>query len=296
VHWFFDAFVNGPDLGFNYTQAGQENSFTWANMKRGLEFQFPLIRRLRDQGKVRVETMGESGRWFRSTYRVTPPTSFTVLKDLDKSELKTVWFDSRFYRINLLWENGTLRIRDIHLFNERFASPYETTVLTANECRFFTLPFVDGFLWRKPGGIAGLRLKAIVDGKTVLPEGGDPVIHSSDGVMYIHWPLKTLGGAMDRAMAGAMDMELSESKVTMRLTADRGVRWFLDLNTADSVKLPFRTISPTGIDCLFEGMKYRINVGKGSCSGPENDADLRIRPRDGVIILDLSDRQTEKRP
>ena len=118
VKWFFTAFANGADLGFNYTQAGQENSFTWSAMEKGFEIQMPLIARLRDEHKIKVETLAASGAWFKQQYKVTPVTSFTVTRDLDGSDCKTIWFDSRFYRTNILWEKGTLRIRDIHLFSQ----------------------------------------------------------------------------------------------------------------------------------------------------------------------------------
>jgi len=61
VHWFFKTFTDDPSLGFNYTQAGQENSFTWEGMGKGLEMQFPLIAKLRAAGKLQVETLEQSG-------------------------------------------------------------------------------------------------------------------------------------------------------------------------------------------------------------------------------------------
>jgi hypothetical protein len=286
VNWFFDVFTSDPDLGFNYTQAGQENSFTWRAMVKGLEIQFPLIARLRDEGKVRVETMGTSGRWFRSKYRVTPATSFTVLKDVDSSGRRTVWFDSRFYRINLLWEDRALRIRDIHLFDERFPSVYETEAATSNECRFFTLPFVDGFLWSKPGQIAGLGVKAVVGGKVVVLRGGEPVVSNmGDSVMLIRWPLTTV--------AGDLVIRLSEDRVVMRMEGAVPVDWYLELNTADGVALPFETIGPAGVDCRFEGMPYRVGISKGICLKPDNGG-VRIQPRANRIVMELS--QTGKRP
>ncbi len=288
VNWFFNVFTSDPDLGFNYTQAGQENSFTWKAMEKGLEIQFPLIARLRDQGKVRVETLGASGRWFRSTYRVTPPTSFTVLKDMNSSGRRTVWFDTRFYRINLLWEAGALRIRDIHLFDERFPSVYETQAATSNECRFFTLPFVDGYLWSKPGQIAGLRLKARIDGKDVGLTGGDPVVNlKDDSTMLIRWPLKTTDGVLE--------IRLSEDRIAINRTGATSVDWFLDLNVADSVSTPFDRIGPSGIDCRFEGMSYRVGLRNGKALKPIGAAILRLQPQANTIIIDFSDvNRTEK--
>ena len=67
VNWYFKEFVEGASMGFAYTQAGQENSFTWDAMAKGFEIQMPLIARLRDEKKIQVETLAESGEWFRET-------------------------------------------------------------------------------------------------------------------------------------------------------------------------------------------------------------------------------------
>ena len=39
VDYFLESIVDQPCLAFNYAQAGQENSFTWSNMSKGLEMQ-----------------------------------------------------------------------------------------------------------------------------------------------------------------------------------------------------------------------------------------------------------------
>jgi len=98
VNWFFKELVEGESLAFGYTQAGQENSFTWDAMAKGFGIQLPLIAKLRAQKKIRVETLAESGRWFREHYRVTPATAVTVNEDLAGGDRRTVWYDSRFYR------------------------------------------------------------------------------------------------------------------------------------------------------------------------------------------------------
>lgn len=94
VNWYFREFVDGECMEFAYVQAGQENSFTWDAMKKEFEIQIPLIASLRDQNKIRVETLAESGNWFRKNYKVTPATSVTVNDDIGESDLKTVWFNS----------------------------------------------------------------------------------------------------------------------------------------------------------------------------------------------------------
>jgi hypothetical protein len=281
VNWFFAAFIKDPSLGFNYVQAGQENSFTWEGMAKGFEIQMPLIARLRDEQKIRVETLEASGRWFKEKYAVTPVTTFSVDKDLEGSDLKTIWFNSRFYRINIIWEQGTLRIRDIHLFNENLTSRYETQPATENECTFFTLPLVDGYLWSKPNQLAGLRLKALIDGKEISLVGGNPIFTKKNAsTMHISWPLKTV--------TGNFEIYLSEKKMVMQLKSAQPVNWFFDLSTAEGAKLPFNSITATNIDCSFEGLKYSIRAENGSFSKPANGAVLRIHPQSNTITVPLA--------
>ena len=283
VDWFFKTFTDDESLGFNYTQAGQENSFTWNAMAKGLEIQFPLIARLRDEGRLKVETLETSGRWFKKNFRTTPATAFTVEKDIDASTQKTAWFDSRYYRANLIWEDGHLRIRDIHLFDEHFPSIYTTQTATSNECTFFTLPVIDGYLWSKPGQIAGARLMATVDGKEQLLEGADPVFSSPDsGTLHITWPLKTIDGILE--------LDLNEKQFGIRLKTDKQLDWFFRLTTADSIKLPFVRLEPQTLYGSFEGMNYSVKAKNGFFSKPDAGSAIRINPAANKITLDMGQR------
>ena len=281
VNWFFKQLVDGASVAFAYTQAGQENSFTWDAMAKGFEIQMPLIEHLRDEHKIKVETLAESGRWFSRHYKVTPPTAVTVNEDLKGGDRKTVWFDSRYYRANLLWENGGLRFRDIHLFNEKLTSVYETQKATSNECTFFTLPVVDGYLWSTPQKIAGLRFKMMKDGRELQMEGGDPVIDDRlPGKLHIVWPLK-----QGRAK---LDMILDESSVTIKMGGSvTTINWYLDMTTADGKKLPFTGIGSKKIDAIFDRRPYNIIAKKGTFTQPGNDVIFRIMPAGNSIVLKL---------
>lgn len=282
VNWFFKTFTEENSLGFNYAQAGQENSFTWDAMAKGFEIQMPLIARLRNEHKIRLETLEQSGRWFKKHYRVTPPTSFTVSHDIEGSDLKTAWFNSRFYRVNFLWENNILRIRDIHLFNENFPSVYTEHVATSNECSFFTLPVVDGYIWSKPSQLAGLRLKAIIGGKEILLTGGQPRFsNSTPGTLHISWPLTSVNGHLE--------IDMNEKQLRMKMISGKPFAWFLDLATAAGAKLPFEKIEAKQIDCHFEEMDYALKAIQGNFSDPRNGVVMRLRPQANTIVLDLSD-------
>ena len=278
VYWFMKELVEGASLAFNYTQAGQENSFTWEAMEKGFLIQMPLIARLRNEGKIKVETLEASGTWFKQKFKVTPATAFTVNNDLPGSDKKTVWYNSRFYRLNLLWENGQLRIRDVHLFDEKFPSVYTTQKATSNECTFFTLPFVDGYLWSKRELFAGIRFKALVNGKEEIIQGGDPVITSAGtDKLRISWPLQNI--------AGKLEMEIGEK--TMKIQLKGKASWFLEMTTAGNTELPFRNIQPDRIECESEGMPYVVKAVSGNFS-TSGAAAFRISPKSNVLTLDLS--------
>jgi hypothetical protein len=281
VNWFFREFVEGEFMEFAYTQAGQENSFTWDAMSKGLQIQFPLIAKLRDENKVKVETLAASGQWFKDHYKVTPATSVTVNKDIEGSDRKTVWFNSRFYRVNLLWENGALTFRDIHLFDENFPSVYTKEKATSNECSFFTLPFVDGYIWSKPGTLAGMRFKAVIDGKEVLLKGGDPVIQSpSTGKLHISWPLEVQGSTLI--------MDIDEKQISINIKGGEALNWYLDMTTAEKAVLPFKAVNSNKIDCSFEGMDYSVTAIKGTFSKPDDHTVFRITPKNNAVQINLS--------
>ena len=280
INWFFKELVEGASMDFAYTQAGQENSFTWNAMQKGLTMQFPLIEKLRDEKKITVETLAQSGEWFKKKYKVTPATSVTANTDLPGGNRKTVWFNSRFFRANLLWEDSTLRFRDIHMFNEKLPSIYETQKATSNECQFFTLPVVDGYLWSTPNKLAGLQFKATKDGKDILLAGGDPVIDDSKpGRLHISWPLKSF--------AGTLDMEFDEQQIKISTTGNKAISWFLELTTSETAALPFKKVSPKQVDARFEGLDYMLMATKGSFSTPQGGSKWRVTPEGGGLVLKL---------
>ncbi|CAN5696634.1 hypothetical protein BH11BAC3_BH11BAC3_23650 [soil metagenome] len=279
VNWFFKQFVEGASMAFAYTQAGQENSFTWPAMAKGLELQFPLIASLRDAQKIKVETLGASGKWFKAHFKTTPATAVTVTEDLPGSNKKTVWFNSRFYRANLLWDSGHLRFRDIHLFDENLPSKYETEVATSNECNFFTLPLVDGYLWSSHDFFAGLRFKAMIDGKATELYGANPIISDKvQGQLTISWPLKN--------MPGKLQIQLKEDQINISLDGNAALKWYLDFSAAENKELPFINISANDISARFEGIHYKMIAEQGSFE-KNGEKFFRILPAGQKMILNF---------
>lgn len=288
VDYFFDALTDGPCLAFGYAQAGQENSFTWDNMREGLEMQMPLIDSLRRAGKVRVETLGESGRWFRKRFPLTPATAVTTVSDVRGEGNKTVWYDSRYYRANLLWEKGRFRFRDIHLFDERFKSEYLDTPGTGDRFLFYTLPFVDGFMWSKGEDRAGLSLvRTGSDGyaeelrldSPEVKERGRSVLEVRGNDQYGDTFRITLHD--DRIEVSSPD-------------ADKDVAWALQLHAAPGTELPFTDVGGKSANAVFRGHSYSVTCSEGRFEkAAEGDSHvLRIIPDNGKITIDCAVRQS----
>lgn len=155
VDWYLRENYNGECLSFGYAQAGQENSFPWDSIEKGLTYQFPLFAKLQEEGRIVVEPLGETGRWYKKIYPVTPASAITAHSAFDDADKNTVWYCSRYYRVNLYADHGTLRIRDLHVFREELADPFENTVCTRNEATYESLLVMDGNIYSGNGIVAG---------------------------------------------------------------------------------------------------------------------------------------------
>lgn len=284
IDWFFETLTSSAGLNFQYTQVGQENSFTWPRMQRGLEHQIPLVDSLYRIGKINVQTLSESGRWFKENFSITPPTSMAALKDCKPANRQTVWFNSRFYRANLLWSDSTLRFRDIHLFDERYPSAYFTQPGTSTQCSYTTLPFIDGFNWSSPSCIAGMRLTEEGEGKSCDALVGYPQIdESSTKRLVVTTPI--LSG-------GYCKIIFEENNIRISFPESNKDRFRFSLNISDENKSPFTSILPQSVECMKENFVYKIDCTEGYIKKGEKNNLLNLFPdKKGNIVLNMSIRQ-----
>ena len=289
IEWFLPAMANSKSLGFNYIQAGQENSFGWEAMKNGLTMQMPIIRQLADEGKVRVETLAESGRWFKERYPLTPATSVTVDDDFLHDGRSAAWYDSRFYRIGLFWEGDFFVIRDIHLFDESIESDYLRQAGTSTQCVYTTLPIVDGYLWSTSDERAGLRLVALQG------ESGTEEIP-----VFSHSFRQTAADQLvvdQKTPYGTFTLTLNEDNITCSLRAKKKVNWAMEFTAAPKASLPFDELSAQEMRATWKGHPYAFHLQKGSfetaSSSSGKPTSWRMHPQRGKIVLSchLSDRE-----
>ncbi|MBE8713027.1 hypothetical protein [Sphingobacterium hungaricum] len=280
---FLKSIVDQPSLAFNYAQAGQENSFTWDEMKTGLEMQFPILDSLRNAGKIRVETLEQSGLWFKKMFDHTPATAVTALDDYRDQGNKSVWYNSRYYRANLYWEKQGFRFRDIHLFDEGLKSAYYDKPGTGGQFFYSTLPFIDGFFWSTQTERAGLRLVKNENGQQQELILKNPSVKES---------------AKDKLLITCTDqfentftITLSEQNIDVGCQPkDKKLNWFLELKVPKERldQLPFQAVENKSIDALFQDFAYKISFKKGYITkGNGNDYVFRLYPSQHTVAIDM---------
>ena len=150
INWMFSRLTDEDTIGLSYGQVGQENNFLWENIKPGFEPQLKLIKSLAEQGKVRIETLAETAEWFKKKYVSTPPATFQASQDWNKKlDLKTMWYSCKNYRTSFLFEDNTLSIRDLFVYNEDYKSRYYDKTITGQESVYDALPIMNPPYWKK---------------------------------------------------------------------------------------------------------------------------------------------------
>ena len=280
VSWYLRCQTEHPALGYTYFQAGQENSFTWPVFQRGYEVQLPQIAELEKQGKLRVETLIETARAFRKKYSITPPTACTAMEDYTDRNGKTIWFNSRYYRANILWEGDRMGFRDIHLFDERVVSPYYDKVCTSNQCIYMTQPIVDGCLWSTNTDMASLRLyECQPDGTLTELLGEAPVITSEKQRADVCWPLKD--------GRGEFRISFREQAILIACSSKK-LSWRMQLHTQPQAKLPFTAIEKRQLTAEQEGYAYSLQLKRGTFQDLRDKGDgsvFLIQPENGRVEM-----------
>jgi hypothetical protein len=282
VAWFFNALIKQPSLAFGFAQAGQENSFGWNSMAAGLINQVALISAERQAGNVQVLTLAQAGAWFRKNYSVTPPTSVVALDDWQEQGRKSVWYNSRFFRLNLLWQQDKFLVRDLHCFDESVTSYTHSTALTTDYFIYETLPVMDSGQWSGNGGFAaGMWPVNATNGSVLTPQGMPVVKQLSPTDLSVVQPLS--GG-------GAFSILLTENSVTCIGTnlTGQSLNWAWNLVGGSQQAAAVQNVSSNSVAYQHAGANYQVRTVRGMCQQIGN-GDIRLLPdQTGTLVLDLN--------
>lgn len=252
---YFGGMTEEDALGIQYCQVGQENNFLWENIQPGLEAQLQRLVELVREGKIRVETMGATGEWFAKQYRLTPPATFQRGYDWSGNGLSAQWYASVNYRLGLLGEEGHLRIRDLFVYRQDYASRYLHERIQTRQSLFDALPVMWPQFWGGPDDRPYIRL---VDDRGCEPTGE---------ILY-----DTIDAVTARArLVGCAELCMDQQGLTVKgpyaLRFDR---------------LPvLKEIRGREFVLEYEGFRYGFTVERGAVDG------LTIRPEDGAIRLNF---------
>lgn len=251
---FFKNMFETPCLSFGYTQAGQENSFGWPAMAKGLTYQHRRIAELRDRGLVRVETLGRSGAWFKARYPLTPPSAVVAPRDLNAPDRGALWYCSKNYRTSLSWDGAALRLRDIQRFDERRPEPFLETVCPSHACKYDALPVLDGFRWSDTGHRAGLRI-VLADGSPIALSAPPLVEEQTE---------QTLRARLDDRFTFTFEEE------SFALRGPAGTGWTFTASWAPAATTAFIGAEPHCLHYRHEGYAYDVPLLTGTAAARDH--------------------------
>jgi len=257
VDWYFRTYTGPGLLNLSYMQLGQENSFGWERISKGLPMQYERLNALWKAGKIEVETFGETARRFRREHARNCPQTQVALEDWSGCGYRSVWYNCRNYRANLFLDKGRLTFRDMHVMRDDFEEPYRDVPCTSWQAEYFTPPVFDEWLY----GMGRSAGKAALDGtfkdisavETLAGDGLAVTAVREDGTTV-------------RIVFAESGVEIRGSSLTVPVPAQ----------IRDSIRLDGSTIGMT-----FNGYRYRIG------------AEGRIgKTKDGYVIVPEAGRVT----
>ncbi|MBQ3099212.1 MAG: hypothetical protein IJC66_13745 [Kiritimatiellae bacterium] len=243
VDWYFRVYTGPGLLGLSYMQTGQENSFGWENIGRGLPYQIERIAELSAKGKIRVEKFGETGRAFKAKHPENIPQTLVALENWSDEPYKSAWYNSKHYRMNLFYDGRRVFFRDIHKFCDGYAETYLKKACAKWFCSYFTPPIVDGAMLK--GGE--------YDGMAYF--GGE--FTSFDVATSDEKTLKVTAG---RADGTSLTVVFEENRILIDFGLDAETSW-------EAAQLKFRgggeffsklDFPPGFVKMEFDGFKYQI--------------------------------------
>ena len=268
ISWIFRSLTEEDALGVGYAQVGQENGFLWENIKPGLAPQLDEIKKLHAAGKLRVETMAQSARWFKNKYRVTPPVTFQANTDWwQEMKLSETFYASANYRLSLLQEQGTLRIRDWFIYDENYESRYLHGAMKGTQSLNDAPPVLFPQIWME-GGRPFIRL---LDDQGQEPVG--EVTFKAQNELVAEAVLAKDGSELAKFVLAPGSVELTGD---YKLSFD---------------KLPvFDRVEGNTVRMVYEGFAYGFTVTKGTIEKAGKDG-VVITPVDGKILISMGETQ-----
>ena len=278
VRRFLDMIAQAPAQSFAYAQLGQENSFGWPAMRKAYPMQMDQLAQVRRESGLIVETMSETGRRFKRSFRSTPPQAQVMLKDPfgnEKLPQRTVWYQSKYYRANLHFRGDQFYLRDLHVYSDRFPQPYLTDTARQHGIEQRMLAVLDGYHW-SDGKVRAMGRFVLIgkDGRaTPLTMAGRPAVSEAKSGLQTSVPLS--GGGAFVSTFGESDIEFRLSGPPSRSRLALVFEWAAGRSALEDV-------ATSRLSYRFRDLPYAVRVSNGAASKIGDG--VRITGAEGVPL------------
>ncbi len=249
VSWYLSENFNNKGISLSYAQTGQENSMNWESIVKGLPMQLEILKTMKEENKIEIMTLADSGRWFSSSFSSTPPQAQMFDSDVRDNKYKTLWYNCKSYRLNVLYEAGKVQLRDLYIFNELFKEKFLDTNEESHSCSYFTLPVIDGYRFSDKNTRAGLYLY----------RDGAPLLISEP------WRTFEKDAGANLYLGDMLKITAEEASILIRC---KKADWYLCCIYAADAPVPYENITATELQMKFscrenEYFSYKLKLGKG---------------------------------
>lgn len=269
VSWYLNENFNNKGISLSYTQTGQENSMNWQDISKGLPMQFEIINKIRDAGEIEILTLSESGKWFSDNFDFTPPQAQMFDSDINANRYKTLWYNCKNYRLNVLYENGKIKIRDLYIFNELFKEKYLTETEKTHNCSYYTLPVIDGYRFSDENIRAGLYFRR----------------HGHE--LEFSAPWRTFENEKSANVYLGEELKITADENSIFIRCDK-INWYLEAINSPDAQVPYLEAEGKELTMKFqqteeEGFSYKLTLDKGYFRS--SDKGFMIFPENGTIKI-----------
>jgi hypothetical protein len=286
VDRFLDMIAHAPTQSLAYAQLGQENSFGWPQMRKAYPMQMDKLAQALSDGGPIVETMGETGRRFKRSFKSTPTQAQVMLKDPfgnAHAPQRTVWYQSKYFRANLHFRDNQFYLRDLHVYSDRFPQPYLTDPARQHGIEQRMLAVLDGYHWSDDevrvgrSGVRAMGRFVVVgedDRSTSLEMAGLPTVNETASMLQAIVPLS--GGG--KFVCTFREREIAFSLVGAPSDARLGLtfEWVADRSALIEV-------SADRLNYRFRNFDYDVRVVKGVASKTADG--INIAGRSGAFRM-----------
>ena len=288
VDRFLDMIAHAPTQALAYAQLGQENSFGWPMMSKAYPMQMDKLADAHRVGGLVVQTMGETGRHFKRSFKSTPPQAQVMLKDPfgnDHAPQRTVWYQSKYLRANLHFRDNQFYLRDLHVYNDQFPQPYLTEPVRQHGIEQRMLAVLDGYHWSDDevrAGRAGMRAMGRFilvgpDGKQIpLVMLGVPTVSEKGSSLRISVPLSGGGELISVFQEREIAFSLRGAAPNSRLGLV--FQWEVDRSA-------LRDVTTSRLNYRFRNFDYSVRIVNGVASKTVDGISITAGRRGALRLL-----------